>query len=502
MRRWLPRRLLAVAAVVWIAIGCSRPPTAAPDRPSEAAPRVYPLSAFVDSGELRGFALSEDGRTAWASRLAPRSDWEVIEIGLGPGGAMRPLAPPPLPGLRLVDRLAVRGRLLFTTSAGRADRGQLFLLEPSGRWLSLTPEDSDDEILGRLEGKARWLLRSRLGDNSPADLFEWSAASLERSATSLKETELAQVLDRASREAGWPPELGPPGRWATPRGQNPLTAALAAGTETFVFGAGGDRFPADLLVGSLAGAATRQLTYQLSARLDPNDLVEARSRAGGGSLWLPHPALERLDRPGVVWIEEGWSGVGFHPFVQFLVNRGYRVWSEAAQDDDPQVSETRVAAARRELIAAGASPEALTFVGLGRRAGLAALTVGSQPASRFAAVASGFPSGAPLSRETLAARAHGSLSVAPDWVDALPLGGHRPRLLLLVGSGDPRLPPLEIERLLARWGTAPTAAQAQAVDGALAALESRSARADGYRRLAEWLEATTPAKSNRGEEPR
>jgi dipeptidyl aminopeptidase/acylaminoacyl peptidase len=100
----------------------------------------------------------------------------------------------------------------------------------------------------------------------------------------------------------------------------------------------GSRWPANLWVGDLAGGAARQLTQNLSPRIDPEHLVDAQvvrfEAADGveipGLLFKPHQASAARKVPALVNVHGGPGGqsrLGYSALVQYLVNHGYAVYS-------------------------------------------------------------------------------------------------------------------------------------------------------------------------------
>lgn len=100
----------------------------------------------------------------------------------------------------------------------------------------------------------------------------------------------------------------------------------------------GSRWPANLWVCDLGGGAARQLTQNLSPKIDPEHLVDARvvrfASADGveipGLLFKPHQVDAAHKAPALVNVHGGPGGqsrLGYSGLVQYLVNHGYVVYS-------------------------------------------------------------------------------------------------------------------------------------------------------------------------------
>ena len=100
----------------------------------------------------------------------------------------------------------------------------------------------------------------------------------------------------------------------------------------------GSRSPSNLHVCALDGGAVKQLTQNLSPKIDPEVLVEAevvrfKSYDGlqvPGILYKPHQMANGGKLPALVNVHGGPGGqsrVGYSGFVQYLVNHGYMVYS-------------------------------------------------------------------------------------------------------------------------------------------------------------------------------
>lgn len=100
----------------------------------------------------------------------------------------------------------------------------------------------------------------------------------------------------------------------------------------------GGRTPGDLFYYKLGSPRKpKQLTWRLSASIDPSDLVEPQvvrftSYDGTtipGILYKPHQADKAAKAPALVYVHGGPGGqtrVNYDPLIQFLVNHGYVVY--------------------------------------------------------------------------------------------------------------------------------------------------------------------------------
>ena len=100
----------------------------------------------------------------------------------------------------------------------------------------------------------------------------------------------------------------------------------------------GSRQPNDLYVLDLASGRKQQLTKSLSAKLDPEHLVEAEvarfksfdNTEVPGILYKPHRASASAKAPALVWVHGGPGGqsrVTYSGLIQYLVNHGYAVYA-------------------------------------------------------------------------------------------------------------------------------------------------------------------------------
>ena len=100
----------------------------------------------------------------------------------------------------------------------------------------------------------------------------------------------------------------------------------------------GSRQPNDLYVLDLASGRNRQLTKSLSAKLNPEHLVEAEvarfksfdNTEVPGILYKPHRASASSKTPALVWVHGGPGGqsrVTYSGLIQYLVNHGYAVYA-------------------------------------------------------------------------------------------------------------------------------------------------------------------------------
>jgi dipeptidyl aminopeptidase/acylaminoacyl peptidase len=100
----------------------------------------------------------------------------------------------------------------------------------------------------------------------------------------------------------------------------------------------GSRWPANLYVWDFGGEAARQLTQNLSPKIDPEHLVDAevvrfRSFDGleiPGLLYRPHQAGPESRVSALVQVHGGPGGqsrIGYSGLTQYLVNHGYAVYA-------------------------------------------------------------------------------------------------------------------------------------------------------------------------------
>jgi dipeptidyl aminopeptidase/acylaminoacyl peptidase len=99
----------------------------------------------------------------------------------------------------------------------------------------------------------------------------------------------------------------------------------------------GSRAPSNLFVSDLGGGKSRQLTQNLSPKIDPRDLVDAEvvrfaSYDGvqiPGLLYKPKDAGASAKVPALVYVHGGPGGqtrLGYSGLIQYLVNHGYAVY--------------------------------------------------------------------------------------------------------------------------------------------------------------------------------
>jgi dipeptidyl aminopeptidase/acylaminoacyl peptidase len=118
-----------------------------------------------------------------------------------------------------------------------------------------------------------------------------------------------------------------------------ITSVTFSRDETHAaFYVNGSRQPNDLYVLDLATGRDRALTKSLSARLDPENLVEAEvarfksfdNTEVPGILYKPHRASAAAKVPALVWVHGGPGGqsrVTYSGLIQYLVNHGYAVYA-------------------------------------------------------------------------------------------------------------------------------------------------------------------------------
>ena len=118
-----------------------------------------------------------------------------------------------------------------------------------------------------------------------------------------------------------------------------ITTVTFSSDETqAAFYVNGSRQPNDLYVLDLASGRDRSLTRSLSAKLDPENLVEAEvarfksfdNVEVPGILYKPHRASAAAKVPALVWVHGGPGGqsrVNYSGLIQYLVNHGYAVFA-------------------------------------------------------------------------------------------------------------------------------------------------------------------------------
>jgi len=98
----------------------------------------------------------------------------------------------------------------------------------------------------------------------------------------------------------------------------------------------GDRQPSDLYLLDLGQSRATRLTTNLSAKIDPADLVDSevvRFNSFDGLeipniLWKPHQASAQAKAPAIIWVHGGPGGQttrAYNPLLQYLANHGYVV---------------------------------------------------------------------------------------------------------------------------------------------------------------------------------
>jgi len=137
-----------------------------------------------------------------------------------------------------------------------------------------------------------------------------------------------KVMDTASGKRVQLPKL-PDGDLTTLR--------IARDDSRIAFYLNGSRQPSNLFVCDLKGGEAKQLTENLSPRIDPKWLVDAevarfRSYDGveiPGILYKPHQASASAKTPALVWVHGGPGGqtrINYSGLIQYLVNHGYAVY--------------------------------------------------------------------------------------------------------------------------------------------------------------------------------
>jgi dipeptidyl aminopeptidase/acylaminoacyl peptidase len=96
--------------------------------------------------------------------------------------------------------------------------------------------------------------------------------------------------------------------------------------------------PPNLFIRDMASGEVRQLTQALNPAIDPAHLVDGqvvrfKSYDGveiPGILYKPHEASPAHKVPALLWVHGGPGGqsrIGYHGFIQYLVNHGYAVYA-------------------------------------------------------------------------------------------------------------------------------------------------------------------------------
>ena len=112
---------------------------------------------------------------------------------------------------------------------------------------------------------------------------------------------------------------------------------IAKDDRRMAFYLNGSRSPSNLYVWDMAGGQAKQLTQNLSPKIDPEHLVDAqvvrfKSYDGveiPGILFKPHAASSSAKAPALVWVHGGPGGqtrVNYSALIQYLVNHGYVVY--------------------------------------------------------------------------------------------------------------------------------------------------------------------------------
>ncbi len=112
---------------------------------------------------------------------------------------------------------------------------------------------------------------------------------------------------------------------------------IADDDRSMAFYLNGSRSPSNLYVWDMAGGQAKQLTQNLSTKIDPEHLVDAqvvrfKSYDGieiPGILYKPHAVSAGAKAPALVWVHGGPGGqtrVNYSALIQYLVNHGYVVY--------------------------------------------------------------------------------------------------------------------------------------------------------------------------------
>ncbi|MEO8276080.1 MAG: prolyl oligopeptidase family serine peptidase [Thermoanaerobaculia bacterium] len=195
-----------------------------------------------------------------------------------------------------------------------------------------------------------------------------------------------------------------------PAGTRLARALPAPGSAGVLYEVASERFPRDLMFAHSidADADARPLTFGLAPSIAADDLVVPQAvgiRSGVGSslpaeLWWPRRPAP--GKPALVWIEgdsqaPAWRE--FHPFIQFLANRGVAVLRlrlrgargfgrslrHAADGRLLDAALEDISAARAELVRRGCDPQRLALLGEGAWGGAMAAASLSEARGQFAA---------------------------------------------------------------------------------------------------------------------
>lgn len=347
-------------------------------------PPPPPTTLFVPPDGFRVAAVAPRGdRIALLRELDP--DTTEVLLRDRARGETRLLLPLDRDGRFLPQRFSADGKRLYLFTDEGGDTLQLEILDPD---------------TGERSRRARpgcEALRLDVSPDGNVDALQWSCRGAVESA----------LFDSTTGE-----ELGP---LPLPQGTRPARALPAGRSGGVLYEAASARLPRDLLFADrlAADAEARPLTFGLAPALAAGDLVDpipVELRVAGASSVAPIPAELWWPRrtgaapPALIWLENDVlppTWMEFHPFLQFLANRGVAVvrlrlrgslgfgkrFRHAADGRLVDAGLEDLDAARAELALRGADPARIAVLGEGPwSGGLAAAALVERP-GRFVAVA-------------------------------------------------------------------------------------------------------------------
>jgi dipeptidyl aminopeptidase/acylaminoacyl peptidase len=228
----------------------------------------------------------------------------------------------------LLDR--TNGELRNLTPHAGEMRNTPQAFSPDGRWLYyLTDEGHEFSALARID------LASRRHD--VVETLDWD---IDFAAFSPRGRYLALGINRDARTEIRIRDFASGAEVPLPRlpAGEITSIAFSRDERSLAFYLNGSRTPSDLFVVTLGGTEARQLTRNLSPRIDPGQLVDAevvrfRSYDGTeipGILYRPLGAAPAARVPALVFVHGGPGGqsrVGYSGLIQYLVNHGYAIFA-------------------------------------------------------------------------------------------------------------------------------------------------------------------------------
>jgi len=230
--------------------------------------------------------------------------------------------------LILLDRASGEMRNLTPHAGETRNEPQAF--SPDGRWLYyLTDEAHEFSLLARIE------LAS--GRRERVERLDWD---IDFAVFSPRGRYLALGINRDGRTEIRMRDFASGAEVPLPRlpAGEITSIAFSRDEASLAFYLNGSRTPSDLFVLQLGGTEAKQLTRNLSSRIDPRYLVEAEvvrfpSYDGveiPGILYRPLDATPAARVPALVFVHGGPGGqsrVGYSGLIQYLVNHGYAVYA-------------------------------------------------------------------------------------------------------------------------------------------------------------------------------